>query len=148
MSLIALDTNVLVKAFRDDDAAGDALRALLAHRASRGSSFAVPVFCVGEFWKIVTDRRAPIRVSPTKAFAWVDHLLTEGAFLIAPGSRYWQTLRSLLAARLPAGTGVFDCEIAALCSEHGIREIWTFDRAFVKHPQLRAVDPLTRPEGG
>jgi predicted nucleic acid-binding protein len=148
MSLIALDTNVLVKAFRDEDAAGDALRALLAHRASQGSSFAVPVFCVGEFWKIVTDRRAPIRVPPAKALAWVDHLVTEGASLIAPGSRYWQTLRSLLASQWPAGTGVFDCQIAALCSEHGIGEIWTFDRAFVKHPHLRAVDPLTLPDAG
>lgn len=142
MSPIALDTNVLVKAFRDEDAAGDALRALLAGRAAEGTEFVVPVFCVGELWRIVTDRRAPIHVTPARALAWIDRLLSDGATLLTPGPGYWGAFKALLIGARPEGRGVFDCQIAALCQEHGIREIWTFDRAFVRHANVTAVDPL------
>jgi uncharacterized protein len=143
MTTVALDTNVLVKVFRDEDAAGDALRALLARRAAQGTAFAVPVFCVGELWRIVTDRRAPIRIAPVRALAWIDRLVSSGATLLTPGPRYWATLKALLADALPEGRGVFDCQIAALCQEHGVKEIWTFDRAFVRQTDVEAVDPLT-----
>ena len=143
MSRIALDTNVLIKVFRDEDPAGDALRALLASRAAAGTRFAVPAFCVGEFWRVATDRRARKPVAPIRALAWTDGLLSRGATLLTPGPEYWPALRRLLAAALPVGTGVFDCQIAAVCQEHGITEIWTFDRAFTRHSTLKAVNPLT-----
>jgi predicted nucleic acid-binding protein len=142
MSTVALDTNILVKAFRDQDAAGDALRAVLASASARGTEFAVPVFCVGELWRIVTDRRAPGRIPPRRVLAWIDRLLSEGATLLSPGPRYWALLRALLADGLPEGLGVFDCQIAAVCQEYGIEHIWTFDRAFVRYAPVRAVDPL------
>lgn len=142
---IALDTNILVKAMREEDAPADALRALIAHRAAQGTRFAVPVFCVGELWRIVTDRRAAVRIAPLRALAWIDRLLSDGATMLTPGPGYWPTLRALLAAGQPEGLGVFDCQIAAICQEHGIEEIWTFDRAFVPQSQLRAIDPLDLP---
>ena len=148
MTPIALDTNILVKVMREEDPPADALRALIAHRAAQGTPFAVPVFCVGELWRIVTDRRAAVRIAPPRALAWIDRLLSGGATLLTPGPRYWTTLKTLLARGLPEGLGVFDCQIAAICQEHGIEEIWTFDRAFVPHSQLRIVDPLDLPDPG
>jgi len=142
VSWIALDTNVLIKAFRDEDAAGDSLRALLASRAAAGTRFAVPLFCLGEFWRVATDKRARRPVAPARALTWIDQLLTRGATLLTPGPLYWATLKSLLREALPVGTDVFDCQIAALCQEHGIEHIWTFDRAFVRYAPVRAVDPL------
>ena len=139
---IALDTNILVTAMRGDDAPADALRALIAHRAAQGTTFAVPVFCVGELWRIVTDRRATVRVAPKRALAWIDRLVSDGTTLLTPGPGYWVAMKMLLARGLPEGLGVFDCQIAATCQEHGIEEIWTFDRAFVPHSQLRVIDPL------
>ena len=146
MTWIALDTNVLVKAFRDEDDASDTLRELLARRAAAGTAFAVPLFCVGEFWRVATDRRGQKPVAPALVLAWVDRLVTEGAAVLTPGSRYWPLLRSILATSLPVGTDVFDCQIAALCQEHGITEIWTFDRTFVPHSQARVVNPLALPD--
>ena len=145
---VALDTNVLVKVMREEDSAADALRALLARRAAQGTPFVVPVFCVGELWRLVTDRRAPVRIAPQRALAWIDRLVSDGATMLTPGPGYWPALKTLLAQGLPEGRGVFDCQIAAICQEHGIEEIWTFDRAFVPQSQLRAIDPLDLPDAG
>lgn len=145
---IALDTNILVLAMRGEGAPADSLRALLARRAAQGATFAIPVFCVGELWRIVTDRRAMVRIAPERALAWIDRLVSEGATLLTPGPGYWAALKALLKQGLPDGLGVFDCQIAALCQEYGIEEIWTFDRAFVPHCQLRVVDPLDIPDAG
>ena len=146
MNRVALDTNVLVMVFREDGASGNALRAVLARRSAAGTRFAIPVFCIGEFWRVATDRRAMTPVPPVRALAWTDWLLSNGATLLTPGPGYWPILKTLLAAVLPVGTDVFDSQIAALCQEHGIAEIWTFDRAFVPHSQLRVVNPLALPE--
>jgi predicted nucleic acid-binding protein len=146
MNRVALDTNVLVMVFRDDGPAGDALRSLLARRSAAGTRFVIPVFCLGEFWRVATDRRANKPVPPLRALAWIDWLLSCGSALLTPGPEYWPTLKTQLAAVLPVGTDVFDSQIAALCREHGIEEIWTFDRAFVPHWQLRVVNPLGLPE--
>lgn len=146
MNRVALDTNVLIMVFREGGAPGDALRAVLARHSAAGTTFAVPVFCIGEFWRVATDRRAMTPVAPVRALAWIDWLLSDGATLLTPGPGYWPILKTLLAAVLPVGTDVFDSQIAALCQEHGIAEIWTFDRAFVPHSQMRVVNPLSLPE--
>ena len=148
MTWVALDTNVLVMVFREDGPPADALRALLATRSAAGTRFTVPVFCLGEFWRVATDRRARKPVSPIRALAWTDSLLSHGAALLTPGPGYWSTLRALLAVALPVGTDVFNSQIAALCQEHGIEEIWTFDRAFVPSSHLRTVNPLALPGAG
>jgi predicted nucleic acid-binding protein len=57
-------------------------------------------------------------------------------------------LRILLAESLPVGTDVFDSQIAALCQEHGIEEIWTLDRAFAPQSHLRVVNPFALPTAG
>ena len=107
---------------------------LIAHRASEGrTTFAIPIFCVAKLWRIVTDRRATVRIAPQRALASIDRLVSDGATLHT-GPGYWVALKRLLAHGLPEGLGVFDCQIAAMCQEHGIEEIWTFDRAFVPHP--------------
>ncbi len=146
MTRVALDTNILVMVFREDGASGNALRAVLARYAAAGTRFTVPLFCVGEFWRVATDRRARKPVAPIRALAWTDSLLSHGATLLTPGPGYWPILKTLLADSQPVGTDVFDCQIAAICQEHGIEEIWTFDRAFVPYSRLRAIDPLDLPE--
>jgi len=146
MNRVALDTDVLVTVFREDGASGNALRAVLARRSAAGTRFAVPVFCIGEFWRVATDRRAMKPVPPVRALAWTDGLLSHGTTLLTPGPKYWPILKTLLATVLPLGTDVLDSQIAALCQEHEAEEIWTFDRAFVPHSQLRVVNPLALPE--
>jgi predicted nucleic acid-binding protein len=40
------------------------------------------------------------------------------------------------------GNLAFDAQIAAVCVEHGARDVWTFDRDFSRFPELR---PVTSP---
>jgi predicted nucleic acid-binding protein len=146
MNRVALDTNILVMVFLEDGPSGDALRRMLASHSAAGTQFVIPVFCLGEFWRVATDRRARKPVPPLRALAWFDWLLSRRSILLTPGPEYWRTLRTLLAAELPVGSDVFDSQIAALCQEHGVEEIWTFDRAFVPHSQVRVVNPLSLPD--
>jgi predicted nucleic acid-binding protein len=142
MNPVALDTSVLLAVVLDETPRGDALRAVFARRALRGTRFLVPVYCVSEFWALATDARAPVCLSPLRALAWLDRLLADGAELLVPGADYWRWLHEVLAANLPTGLSISNCQIAALCRQSGIREIWTFDRTFAAMDGLDAVDPF------
>jgi predicted nucleic acid-binding protein len=37
---------------------------------------------------------------------------------------------------------VHDARIAAICLQHGVRELWSSDRDFAKFRELRVVNPL------
>ena len=39
---------------------------------------------------------------------------------------------------------VHDARIAALCLQHGVRELWSADRDFGRFPALRVVNPLLK----
>ena len=41
-----------------------------------------------------------------------------------------------------AGPAVHDARIAALCLQHGMRELWSADRDFGRFPALRVFNPL------
>ena len=43
-----------------------------------------------------------------------------------------------------AGPAVHDARIAALCLQHGVRELWSADRDFGRYPALRVVNPLLK----
>jgi predicted nucleic acid-binding protein len=51
-------------------------------------------------------------------------------------------LRPLLLAARIAGPRVHDARVAALCLQHGVRELWTADRDFSRFAELRAINPL------
>jgi hypothetical protein len=90
---VALDTDILLKAFSEEDAAADGLRALLARRAVRGTVFAIPLFCLSGFLRTATDISRPSRVPPIRALAWMDRLVPDRAVLLVPDADYWPTLK-------------------------------------------------------
>ncbi len=49
---------------------------------------------------------------------------------------------NLLEADRVAGPLAHDGKIAALCLQHGLRELWSADRDFSCFPSLRVVNPL------
>ena len=71
--------------------------------------------------------------------AWVASptlaLLTESA---SP----WPTLRALIAAGQIVGAQIHDARVAALCRQHGVRELWSADRDFSRFAGLAVVNPL------
>lgn len=55
---------------------------------------------------------------------------------------YWSVLVELLRSARVAGPRVHDARIAALCLQHGVRELWTMDRDFSRFARLPTKNPL------
>jgi predicted nucleic acid-binding protein len=65
--------------------------------------------------------------------------------LLAESAQYWSELRGLLSASKVTGPQVHDARIAALCIQHGVRELWSADRDFSRFKGLKVVNPLVAP---
>jgi hypothetical protein len=62
--------------------------------------------------------------------------------LLGEGVTHWQSLKPLLANGRVAGAQVHDARIAALCRQHGVRELWSADRDFSRFSGFAVVNPL------
>ena len=62
--------------------------------------------------------------------------------LLGESNEHWPALRRLLAAGQIIGPRVHDARIAALCRQHGVRELWSADRDFNRFPELTVINPL------
>lgn len=131
--MIAVDTNVLVYAHHalapQHADADEAVREL----AEGQTAWAIPVFVIGEFLRVVTHPRGPLRrpTPPARALEAIDVLVSSpSARVLMPGRRYLPLLRGLVADTNPRGDEVFDAQIAALCLEHGATTILTNDTDF------------------
>lgn len=144
--MIAIDTNVLVYAHREDhDFHAPAARRLSALIDS-GQAWAIPWPCVHEFFSVVTHTRVFTEPTPVKtALAAVEAWLASPTLLMLgeDGARpYWPKLRELVASARVVGPMVHDARIAALCLQHGVRELWSADRDFNRFTALKVVNPL------
>lgn len=142
--MIALDTNLLVYAHREDspwhDAAYDALAGLAEGRAA----WAIPWPCLHEFLAIVTHPRiyappTPLARALDQVDAWLE---SPSLVLLAEGPSHWGALRTLVHRGRITGPRVHDARVAALCQAHGVRELWTADRDFGGFPSLKTRNPL------
>lgn len=147
--MIALDTNLLVYAHRRDDPqhvpAVGAVRDLL----ESAQPVAIPAPCLGEFVSVVTSARMSPRPSTIQqAIEQVDVWLSPPwVQLIGERSEHWDRLRGLLDRPGVTGARVHDARIAAICLDHGVRELWTADRDFGRFPELRTRNPLVAAAG-
>ena len=62
--------------------------------------------------------------------------------VLAESGGHWPTLRGLLAEGRVVGPQVHDARVAALCRQHGVRELWSADRDFSRFAGLRVANPL------
>lgn len=142
--MIAVDTNLLVYAHREESPhhhpARDALRGL----AESGSRWGVPWPCVHEFLAVVTHPRvyAPPSPMPLAVRAMRDLAGLPGARLLGESERHLAVLADLLESSGATGARVHDARVAAICLTHGVSELWTADRDFSYFPELRTRNPL------
>lgn len=142
--MIAVDTNLLVYAHREDATWHDAAFARIRQLAEGTAPWAIPWACIHEFLAIVTHPR--IYAPPTPADraleqveAWLE---SPSLVLLGEAGGYWPHLRALVQSGRIAGPMMHDARVAALCIQHGVREIWTADRDFGRFKGLRAHNPL------
>jgi len=142
--VIAVDSNILVYAHRKDAEWHAPARAKLAELAEGRGAWAIPWACVHEFLSIVTHPR--IFLPPTPLAAAVDQveawLESPSLVLLAESAVHWRTLKEMLLNGKISGPQVHDARIAALCVQHGVKELWSADRDFGRFPNLAVVNPL------
>jgi toxin-antitoxin system PIN domain toxin len=142
--VIAVDTNILVYAHREDSPWHASASKVLTGLAEGAGAWAVPWPCIHEFLAIVTHPR--IFKTPTPgatAAAAVDGLFQSPRLtLLAETDGYWEVLRRIVEAGRLAGPIVHDARIAALCAVHGVATLFTADRDFSRFPGLDARNPL------
>lgn len=142
--MIAVDTNILVYAHRQDSPWHEAASGRLAELAEGRAAWGIPWPCLHEFLAIVTHPRiynppSPKEIAQAQIEAWLE---APGVVLLAESSGYWPELRATLKAGRIAGSAVHDARVAALCRLHGISELWTADRDFSRFTAPRAINPL------
>ena len=130
--MIALDTNILVYAHREESPEHPRALARLRALAEGEARWAVPVFCLGEFVRVVTH---PAVFHPPstldEAVGALDALLASPSLVVlSPGERYWPLLRDALTEARATGNLAFDAQIVAVCRESGVRTLVTEDRDF------------------
>jgi toxin-antitoxin system PIN domain toxin len=142
--LIAVDTNILVYAHREDSPFHGAASERVAELAEGSAMWAIPWPCLHEFLAIVTHPRIYTPASPlSRALDQVDAWIESPTLvLLAEAAEHWSTLRALLAAGRIAGPRVHDARIVALCRQHGVRELWSADRDFNRFAGLSVINPL------
>jgi hypothetical protein len=145
--VIAVDTNILVYAFRESSPFHMAALSCLKRLAEGSHSWAVPWPCVHEFVAIVTHPRIP--PAPAKlvdALAAVEAWMSSpSVVLLCESPAHWSTLKDLLESSQVQGPVVHDARVAALCVQHGVRELWSADRDFGRFAGLTVVNPLVAP---
>lgn len=101
-------------------------------------SFAVPVFVVAEFMRVVTHPR--LLRPPTRrehAISSVGYLLSRpNARILYPGDGFWPLLAGAVLEAGATGNLIYDAQIVAVCREHGIDEILTEDRDYARFPGI------------
>ena len=142
--MIALDTNLLVYAHREDSPWHDRAYARITELAEGRSSWAIPWPCLHEFLAIATHPRiynppTPLAQAIDQIEAWLE---APSLTILSEVDGYWSELRAALETGRVTGPQVHDARIAALCRLHGVRELWTADRDFSRFPGLVVRNPL------
>lgn len=142
--MIAVDTNILVYAHREESPWHDSAMARVTELAEAKSPWAIPWPCIHEFLAIVTHPRiysppTPLAKAIDQVEAWFE---SPSLVLLAETEGYWPELRSALAQGRIIGPQVHDARVAAICQDHGVRELWTVDRDFGRFPELNVRNPF------
>jgi len=142
--MIALDTNILVYAHREEFPLHAEARSCIEQLVATGQRFAIPWPCAHEFFSVVTHpRRFRPPSTADQAFAFLNTLAsTDLSVWLSEGELHLRQLESLVASSRIQGPQIHDARIAALCLANGIRELWTADRDFTRYPALKIRNPL------
>lgn len=144
--MIAVDSNLLVYAHREDSALHASALECVTGLAEGRAPWGIPWPCLHEFLAIATHPRiyappTPLMLAVAQVDAWFE---SPSLVLLAEDEAYWPRLRALILDGKISGPKVHDARIAAICLQHGIDALWTIDRDFSRFPGLRARNPLGR----
>ena len=142
--MIAVDTNILVYAHREDSQFHREASDCVRHLAEGSSTWAIPWPCVHEFLAVVTHQRifnppTPIAKAVDQIEAWLE---APNLVLLSETGGYLGYLAATISKGRVKGAQVHDARVVALCNHHGVRELWTADRDFSRYRGFAAKNPL------
>jgi toxin-antitoxin system PIN domain toxin len=142
--MIAVDTNILVYGHREDSEWHEPADQCITQLAESGALWAIPWPCIHEFVAIAThpliyNPPTPLADAMEQVECWLE---APTLVLLSEGPGYWEILRNLLKNGRVVGPQVHDARIAALCTQHGVTELWTADRDFNRFHPLPVINPL------
>ncbi|HEV8054964.1 MAG TPA: TA system VapC family ribonuclease toxin [Nocardioidaceae bacterium] len=137
--MIAVDTNVIVYAHREEMPQHVEAARLLRNLAEGDEPWALPVFVLGEFVRVVTHPRlfSPPSTSDQAVGALEALLGSPTVRLLEPRARFWPLLRDKVQDARATGNLVLDAEIVAVCRERGVSTLLSNDLDFRRFPSLQ-----------
>jgi len=143
--VIAVDTNLLVYAHRRDSEWHALAAKAVAGLAESTAPWAIPWPCIHEFLAVVTHPRiykppTPLPKALEQVVVWME---SPSLHLVGELAGHWAELRHILTAGKVVGGAVHDARIAAICREHGVKELWSADRDFGRMARVTVRNPLT-----
>lgn len=140
----AVDTNVLVAAHVESLPEHRPAADLLTLLAEGDRPWAIPWPCIYEFLRVATHPRVfhpPMELE--RALESVASLVESPAvLLLSETPRHAAVMERVARGARATGNLVHDAHIAALCLEHGVREILTGDRDFARFEDLIVTNPF------
>jgi hypothetical protein len=142
--MIAVDTNILVYAHREESPFHERAFSCIVELAEGTASWAIPWPCIHEFFSITThpkiyDPPTPLQQAVEQLDAWLE---SPTLFLLTEAPEYWKVLRRIVCASQINGSMIHDARIAALCIQNGVTELLTADRDFGRFNDLKTRNPL------
>lgn len=142
--MIAVDTNILVYAHREDAPFHEQAFQCIAELAESRAAWAIPWPCLHEFLAITTHPKifsppTPLAAAVAQVEAWME---SPSLVLLSEEGDHWSKLQRIISASKATGPLVHDARIAALCLSHGIAELLTADRDFGRFRDLKTRNPL------
>lgn len=142
--MIAVDTNLLVYAHREDSPWHHSALKAMTGLADGAALWAIPWPCVHEFLAIVTHPRiyrppTPMPIAIAAMRAWMGSPTLR---LLGESPDHLDKFEHLVLIAKAVGPMVHDARIAALCLSHGVRQLWSSDRDFSRFPTLKVKNPL------
>lgn len=143
--MIAIDTNVLVYAHREELPQHEVALAALTAVVTGPAPYGVPWPCAVEFIRVVTHARLfrPASTVEQALAALRSVIAPDRGRLLLPVAGSLDGLEEVLLAARATGNLVFHAQIATICAACGA-ELLTADRDFVRFPGLRVRYLTTR----
>jgi toxin-antitoxin system PIN domain toxin len=139
--VIAVDTNILVYAHVEESPLHEPAKQKLVELARGRDRWAIPVFCLGEFLRVVTHPRlfrSPY--SPAEACRALSRVLESPSLVVLhPGERYVALLMETVEMSSVKGNLIFDAMVVALCRESGATTLLTEDRDFDRFKEIKST---------
>lgn len=146
MTVLAIDTNVLVYAHRREATEHDQAYALVRERVEGREPWAIPWPCVYEFFSVVTNPRIWKATASTADQAWQQieaWLDAPTVRILAEPEGFASVLAGFLKRPRVRGPVVHDARVAAICVAHGVDRLLTRDRDFSLFPELEIENPFS-----